>query len=185
LRPNQALASPARDKDGLRYERLGKRRIGTVLADEHQQKAWLAGPPPEPLASATGFLLSWMGRKTASGLAVVLQPLGLRPPQFGILNLIGANPGITQQELVAGSLVDPSSMVAVIDELEGLGLAERRKHPEDRRKHAVHLTAKGTRTLGRARRVAAEHADDLLTPLDADERETLRLLLRKLAGVED
>jgi DNA-binding MarR family transcriptional regulator len=72
----------------------------------------------------------------------------------------------------------------VIDELEELGLAERRNHPQDRRKHAVHLTAKGKRTLGRARRVAVRFADELLSPLDADERETLRLLLRKLAGAE-
>ena len=139
-------------------------------------------PPPEPLASAVGFLLSWVGRRTASGFAAALQPLGLRPPQFGILNLIEAHPGMTQQELVTGSLIDPSSMVAVIDELEELGLAERRKHPDDRRKHAVHLTAKGKRTLGRAMKVATEFIDEELSPLDADEQETLRLLLRKLAG---
>jgi DNA-binding MarR family transcriptional regulator len=131
-------------------------------------------PPPEPLASATGFLLSWHGRRTGEGFASALRPLGLRPPEFGI----------TQQQLVTGSLIDPSSMVAVIDELEELGLAQRRKHPDDRRKHAVHLTAKGKRTLGRARDVAVKFADDLLAPLDADERETLRRLLRKLAGVE-
>jgi DNA-binding MarR family transcriptional regulator len=110
--------------------------------------------------------------------------VGLRPPQFGVLNLVDAHPGITQQELVAGSLIDPSSMVAVIDELEELGLAERRKHPEDRRKHAVHLTPKGKRTLGRAREAAIEFADELLEPLDSGERETLRVLLRKLAGAE-
>jgi DNA-binding MarR family transcriptional regulator len=140
-------------------------------------------PPPEPLASATGFLLSWNGRRTSEGFARALHPLGLRPPHFGILNLIDAHPGITQQQLVTGSLIDPSSMVAVIDELEQLGLAQRRKHPGDRRKHAVHLTAKGRRTLGRAREVAIEFAEELLSPLDSDERETLRLLLRKLAGV--
>ena len=155
------------------------------MPDDAPHDSRLPGPPPEPLASATGFLLSWMGRKTASGFATALQPLGLRPPQFGILRLIETHPGLTQQELVSGSLIDPSSMVAVIDELEDLGLAERRKHPEDRRKHAVHLTAKGKRTLGRAERVASDFADDLLAPLDATEQEKLRVLLRKLAGVED
>jgi DNA-binding MarR family transcriptional regulator len=155
------------------------------IGDDAPQESRLGGPPPEPLASATGFLLSWVGRKTASGFAAALQPLGLRPPQFGILNLVDARPGIAQQELVAGSLIDPSSMVAVIDELEELGLAERRKHPQDRRKHAVHITAKGRRTLARARDVAVDFGDDLLAPLDSDEQETLRLLLRKLAGVEN
>ena len=144
-----------------------------------------SNPPPEPLASATGFLLSWNGRRTSEGFAQALGPLGLGPPQFGILNLIDAHPGVTQQQLVSESLIDPSSMVAVIDELEKLGLAQRRKHPDDRRKHAVHLTPKGKRTLARAREVATKFADDLLAPLDAAEQETLRQLLRKLAGVGD
>ena len=83
--------------------------------------------------------------------ADALEPLGLRPPHFGVLTLIDSHPGSTQQELVDRSMIDPSSMVAVIDELEELGLAERRAHPGDRRKHAVHLTADGQRTLEQAR----------------------------------
>ena len=141
-------------------------------------------PPPEPLASATGFLLSWNGRRTAYEFAKALEPLGLRPPHFGVLTLIESHPGTTQQQLVTGSLIDPSSMVAVIDELEHLGLAERRRHPEDRRKHAVHLTVKGRRTLERARRAALATVEELLSPLSAKERETLTQLLRKLAGLD-
>ena len=141
-------------------------------------------PPPEPLASAVGFLLSFVGRRTAHHFALALEPLGLRPPHFGVMTLVEANPGLTQQQLVGKSLIDPSSMVAVIDELEGLGLAERRPNPSDRRKHAIHLTQRGKRTLARARGAAVEMIDEELAPLDEDERETLRLLLRKLARVE-
>jgi DNA-binding MarR family transcriptional regulator len=140
-------------------------------------------PPPEPLASATGFLLSWNGRRTAEGFARVLAEIGLRPPMFGVMRLIDSRPGLTQKELVAGSLIDPSSMVALIDELESSGLAERRPHPSDRRKHAVHLTAKGRRTLTKAETLANAFSDELLEPLDSDERATLNTLLRKLARV--
>jgi len=142
-------------------------------------------PPPEPLASAPGFLLSWNGQRTAHRFAAALEPLGLRPHHFGVLTLIDSHPGCAQQELVDRSLIDPSSMVAVIDELEELGLAERRAHPGDRRKHAVHLTAGGRRTLERAREVAIETAKRTFAPLSASEVETLRGLLRKLAGVPD
>jgi DNA-binding MarR family transcriptional regulator len=140
-------------------------------------------PPPEPLASATGFLLSWNGRRTAHMFEQALESLDLRPPHFGVMTLIDANPGTTQQDLGRMSLIDPSSMVAMIDDLEARGLAERRPHPSDRRKHAVHLTAQGKRTLKRARQKAMGVAEEMLAPLDEDERETLRLLLRKLAGV--
>lgn len=142
-------------------------------------------PPPEPLASAPGFLLSWNGQRTAYVFAEALRPLELRPPHFGVLTLIDSHPGTTQAELVTRSLIDPSSMVAVIDELEDRGLAERRPHPSDRRKHAVHLTARGRKTLERAREVAIETAKELLGPLSEREIETLRRLLRKLAGIED
>jgi DNA-binding MarR family transcriptional regulator len=142
-------------------------------------------PPPEPLASAPGFLLSWNGQRTAHRFAAALEPLGLRPHHFGVLTLIDSHPGCAQQELVDRSLIDPSSMVAVIDELEELGFAERRAHPGDRRKHAVHLTASGRRTLERARSVAIETAKQTFSPLSAAEVQTLRGLLRKLAGVAD
>ena len=141
-------------------------------------------PPPEPLASAPGFLLSWNGRRTAHLFAESLEPLGLRPPHFGVMTLIDTAPGLTQQDLADRSLIDPSSMVAIVDELEELGLAERQAHPGDRRKHAVHLTAAGQETLKRARAAAMATAKDVLAPLNQTEVETLRLLLRKLAGVE-
>ncbi len=141
-------------------------------------------PPPEPLASAVGYLLSWTGRRTAHEFAKALKPLGLRPPLFGVMQLVDADPGVTQQQLVARSAIDASSMVALLDELQERGLAERRPHPSDRRKHAVHLTAKGRRTLGRARQAGAQVVDKVLAPLSQREREALRRLLRKLAGVE-
>jgi DNA-binding MarR family transcriptional regulator len=141
-------------------------------------------PPPEPLASALGFLLSWNGQRVAHHYAESLKPLGLRPPHFGVMNMIDAEPGSTQQELVDRSMIDPSSMVAVIDELEEAGLAERRPHPGDRRKHAIHLTARGRRKLEQVRKVAMGMVGELFAPLNAQEQETLRRLLRKLAGVE-
>ena len=141
--------------------------------------------PPEPLASAPGFLLSWNGQRMAARFAHALEPLGLRPQHFGVLTLIDAHPGSTQRELVTRSLIDASSMVAVIDELEAMGLAERRRHPDDRRKHSVYLTARGRRTLERARKVAVQMAQEVFAPLDAAELETLRVLLRKIAGVEE
>ena len=141
--------------------------------------------PPEPLASAPGFLLSWNGQRIAARFAAALEPLGLRPPHFGVLTLIDSHPGSAQRELVRGSLIDASSMVAVIDELEEMGLAERRRHPEDRRKHAVYLTPRGRRTLERARSAAVATAQEVFAPLDTGELQTLRRLLRKLAGAED
>jgi DNA-binding MarR family transcriptional regulator len=141
-------------------------------------------PPPEPLASAPGFLLSWNGQRAAHTFAEALEPLGLRPHHFGVLTLVDSQPGSTQQELVDRSMIDASSMVAILDELEELGFAERRPHAGDRRKHAIHLTPEGGRLLKRARVAAMKTGQEILGPLDASEVEALRRLLRKLAGLE-
>jgi DNA-binding MarR family transcriptional regulator len=142
-------------------------------------------PPPEPLASAPGFLLSFNGQRMARSFAEALEPLGLRPPHFGVLRLIDAYPGSAQRDLVERSMIDASSMVALIDELEALGLAERRPHPADRRKRLVYLTPKGRRTLQQALAAAMATAQEMFSPLDTRELETLTGLLRKLAGIAD
>ena len=117
--------------------------------------------------------------------AQALEPLGLRPPHFGVMRLIATEPGLTQQELAERSLIDPSSMVAVVDELEELGYAERQSHDGDRRKHDIHLTADGKLMLERAQAAAMETAKEILAPLDSGEVQELRRLLRKIAGAED
>jgi DNA-binding MarR family transcriptional regulator len=141
-------------------------------------------PPPEPFGKYLGFLLAWAGQRSARNFAAALEPLGLDQRQWVVLNLVDAAPGATQQELVERTSVDPSSMVAIVDSLEERGLAERRPHASDRRKRAVHLTGRGRKTLERGREAIGRGQQELQAPLTAEERETLRRLLRKLAGVE-
>ena len=140
--------------------------------------------PPETVADGVGYLLTWQGRRLAHRFARALEPLELGTRHFGLLNLIDARPGSTQHELGERSMIDPSSMVVVVDDLERRGLAQRRVHPADRRKRVVVLTDAGREMLRRAREVAERSVDATLAPLDPGERETLRRLLRKLAGAE-
>jgi hypothetical protein len=72
-------------------------------------------------------------------------------------------------------------MVAVIDELERHGLAERRPHPDDRRARAIYLTTAGEESLKRVRAVAARLQRELFAPLTSQERDTFTSLLAKLA----
>ena len=72
-------------------------------------------------------------------------------------------------------------MVATIDGLQSWGLVERRPHPSDRRAHALHLTDEGREVLERGRRLARDAQEDLLAPLDAEQRKTLHDLLLRLA----
>lgn len=139
-------------------------------------------PPgvPDVLKRYTGFLLSKMGTITQKRFSARLEALDLTPRMWGALNVLEASGAISQHALCKGTGMDPSSMVSTIDELESKGLVERRAHPSDRRAYALHVTDAGQDTLARGRLMVREVEDELLAPLDEDEREQLRSLLLAL-----
>lgn len=141
--------------------------------------------PPEALGQFTGFLMNYLGTRSGRRFAEALEPFGLHPRHFGVMTVLDANPGVTQQDLADNSRVDRSSMVAVLDELERRGFAERRADPSDRRKRSIHLTAEGRAQLQRMRTVARKVGEQSFAALSEEERATLHHLLRKLAGFED
>src|SRR5580658_11009626 len=89
------------------------------------------------------FLLAQIGAHAASQFAGRLAALELAPPHAGIMRILGTQPAITQQALATALGMQPSRLVALVDELETRGLVERRANPSDRRSHALHLTEKG------------------------------------------
>ena len=106
------------------------------------------------LHDRTGFLFGKIGWRATRLFAAALEPMGLRPKHYGVLNFLDAHPGASQQELGATMRIDPSSVVAIIDDFERAGVAERRRDPTDRRRYAVHLTRRGKALLQRAREAA-------------------------------
>ncbi len=140
------------------------------------------GTPPRdaddaPFTGSVGFLLSQLGYLTSRGFRQLLAPLGLEPRQFAMLRHISLDEGRSQHALGEALHIPPSRMVALVDDLEGRGLLERRLNPADRRTRALHLTAKGRRLLERAVQTAQAHEQRVcggLTP--AQRRELLRLL---------
>lgn len=107
---------------------------------------------------------------------------GLSPPQFGTLLLIEANPDVSQSAVAEALRFDRSTLVQIIDRLEGLGLVIRHVSPQDRRSHALRLTADGAKTLARLKKAAVAHEADVAGNLDAPERAQLIALLQKLYG---
>jgi DNA-binding MarR family transcriptional regulator len=101
------------------------------------------------------------------------------------LSYLGDHDGAPQQELVDVLCMDAKNVVLLLNDLEDLGYLERRRDPEDRRRHRVHITDAGREALQRAARVQRSIEDDVLQALDADERATLwRLLSRAVLGAE-
>ena len=131
-----------------------------------------------PVTEFAGQLFFRLWRATHTRTADALASIGLTPPLFALLNVIGAREGAIQQELGAALGIDRSTMVALIDQLESAGLARRRPSATDRRAREVAITPKGRRLLQRARRHAAAVEDEVLIALSTSEREQLLALLR-------
>ena len=130
------------------------------------------------VAEFAGQLFFRLWRASHTRTADALTSIGLTPASFGLLNVLGAREGAIQQQLSSDMGIDPSAMVALIDELERAGLAARRRRPRDRRAWEVTITPKGRRTLERARRSAAEVEDEVLGGLSTSQRHQLLRLLR-------
>src|SRR5260221_87241 len=90
-------------------------------------------------ARHTGFLLSRMGMVAQKQFAEIIGAVGLTPRMWGVLNVLDAEGEITQLALGKIVAVDPSTMVATIDELEANGLVERNRNPNHRRAHALDI----------------------------------------------
>jgi DNA-binding MarR family transcriptional regulator len=133
------------------------------------------------LVRNTGFLISRMGLVASKHFGERIAAVGLTTRMWGALNVLDAEGPITQGALCAAVHMDPSSMVSTIDELEAQGMVERRRHPTDRRAYALHITEHGYDVLGRGRALAREAQEELLAPLNEQERAQLRELLLKLA----
>jgi DNA-binding MarR family transcriptional regulator len=103
------------------------------------------------------------------------------PGHAGILLLIEANPGVAQGRLAHAVRLDRSTMVGVVDALEGRSLIERRRGA-DRRSNGLWLTPPGRALVVRLKRRIAAHERRVASHLSLAERAELLALLAKLSG---
>jgi DNA-binding MarR family transcriptional regulator len=75
----------------------------------------------------------------------------------------------------------PSRVVAYVDELEDRGYVERRRNPDDRRLHALYLTASGKKLMSKIGELSRRHDQLLTAGLDPQQRRTLKQLLTIVA----
>ena len=110
--------------------------------------------------------------------------LGMRLKQYIALNTLAMTPGMGQRQLGEALHLDPNNTVLMLNDLEAAGWAERRRDPDDRRRHTVEITPSGLKALARADKALDGLEADVLDGLSPEERATLRdLLTRATADV--
>ena len=147
--------------------------------------AQLETPPkgclPKELVSSTAFLLAKVGMTIKMRMLDELEQVGCGLYEYGVLAVLGEGAQKTQAAIADALSVDRSQLVGVLDSLEGDGYVERKRDPNDRRRHAVSITADGKRRLVKLRSVVKEIERSFLEPLDEETRNALHQTLLRVA----
>jgi len=124
----------------------------------------------------------------ASGAALrranaALEPFGLRARHYAAVRIAADTPGGAPQRRIGMLLgLDPSAVVALVDDLEAAELVQRQPDPEDRRTRLVSVTPAGLRLLDRVGDIVSEVRDEVLAPLEPGERELFLAALATIVG---
>ena len=129
----------------------------------------------------SGALLDHLARRIRLRAESVLAPLGLRPRHLVAMTVLRDRGASTQQALAATLEIDSTNVVGLLNDLEARKLVERRRSPQDRRRHVVELTDDGAEILARAEFALAAAEDQVLGALDDEQREMLYSLLQQAA----
>ncbi len=144
-------------------------------------------PPrvPSELLASGGFLFAKLGLMLKVKALGAFEQVGFEAHQYSLLALLGEGDRETQATIADVLGVDRSQLVGILDDLEAKGLVERRRDPQDRRRHVVSLTADGRRQLVKLRDVIRRVENEFFAPLDAASREALYDALLSLAIYHD
>jgi DNA-binding MarR family transcriptional regulator len=126
-------------------------------------------------------LIHHLERVARRRFEIALEPTGLRPRHVVALTIL-RDGAMTQRALGDALRLDPTNLVGLLNELEQRALLERRRDPNDRRRHIVELSPTGRATLANTESALATVQNDVLSGLDDDERCTLHTLLLRAAA---
>ncbi|GGH44852.1 MarR family winged helix-turn-helix transcriptional regulator [Microbacterium album] len=133
------------------------------------------------LEGETAFLLARANAHSLAAAGAALAPFGLRVRSYSVLALAVAEVRLSQRDIAEYLRLDPSQVVALVDDLQRRRLVEREPDEHDRRAKVVVATEAGRRLHAEAHRAAHDAERDLLGVLQEHEREQLRNLLHRVA----
>ena len=138
------------------------------------------GRPYSSLAGNAGFLLSRVGTAVQTGFKEVLGRWRVRPLQFAILMTLSSAGEASQQQLCQALGIDSGNMVELVDGLETLGYARRRRDPGDRRRYLLALTEPGQAAFAAMTEAVGDYTVRFLEPLGQEEQAAQVAALAKL-----
>jgi DNA-binding MarR family transcriptional regulator len=157
------------------------RKIGTLKTAVPRTAAGDRGEKPLSLGvldEHLGYFLRRVQVWVFQDFIRTLSGIDLRPAQYSVLSVIGANRGLSQADVAQLLGIERARLVRLLDRLEKRGLTQRLASPVDRRSHALQLTPAGQALLKRAKALAAIHEGNLVEKLGITNHARLIEALR-------
>ena len=142
------------------------------------------GPGPE-LSRRLGYLLKHAQLRMAELTAAALAPYVIDGRELGVLLVLADGQPASQQQAAQRLAIDRTTMVAMLDTLEGKGLVSRHPDADDRRRNVVELTDAGRDILQRAAKASDDAERALLAPLSPQAARQLRDSLQAIVTDPD
>lgn len=131
------------------------------------------------------YLLKHAHLRMAELTTRALTPYGIDGRELGVLLTLAGGVRMSQQQAAQRLGIDRTTMVAMLDTLEGKGLVTRHPDADDRRRNVVELTETGREALGRATLASDEAEREFLAPLGSRTAKELRDALRAILSEQD
>lgn len=128
-----------------------------------------------------GYLLRQAHAAHRIRMEQALAPLGLTLPQFSVLTMLSAYPGISGADLARLSLLTPQTMSVIVNNLERAGWIHRSPHAEHGRVQQIVLTETGKEILQQSKMAVKQAEGSLLGQLSPSEEAIIRRWLVDVA----
>lgn len=128
------------------------------------------------------YLLQVLAVEALEAFEGLLSEHGINARQYLLLGVASTQSDLAQVEIANHLGVDATVLGKLLQDLETRGFLERRRVPEDRRRHELTITASGASLLAKAEKLRSTSEDALLEKLSNADKATLRKLLRKAIG---
>lgn len=144
--------------------------------------------PPQPGQGKRGEkgYLAYLLRQAQAAARLTLErslaDLGVTPPQFAVLTMLNAYPGLSGADLARVALLTPQTVGVIIRNLERDGAIRKSPHPIHGRILQWTLTRRGLTLLGQCRRHAKALERRLSAGLGANALVAIRRWLSKIAA---
>jgi DNA-binding MarR family transcriptional regulator len=119
------------------------------------------------------YVVGRLDRAIRRGLEESLRPLGVSWPQYTMLSVLRARPGLSNAQLARRSLITPQSMSEIVLAMEARGLIVRHPDPTHQRVRRAELTPDGELLLAECDLAVNELEAAMLAGLPEGERERL------------